>query len=287
MTFPDGAVRTGAMNETPTNPTPSPERRVRRGTALALALTAGLLSGSLAGGAAGGAIGLAMRTAEPSPATSSTTSAVLSASSSSGVDISDVVASVQDAVVTVEVASNARGGLAATGSGSGFIVTGDGLILTSYHVINGAAQITVVMTDGTTADATVVASNASRDVALLDISGSGLPTIDLASATAEVGQTVISMGTALGEYPNTVTLGVVSGLNREMTASTGVRSSETLTDVIQTDAALSSGMSGGPLLDAAGRAVGINTAVYGDANGIGFAVPISDGLALLASVNRA
>lgn len=278
------------MNEMQDEPAPAPRRTARRSGAIAAALAAGLVAGSLAGGAAGGVIGVALQDTQPAATASESTGSTLSTASSAtsaAVDVSSVIEQVQDAVVTIEVATQGRGGLSTTGSGSGFIVTSDGLILTSYHVIDGAAQITVVMTDGSSSTADVVATDESRDVALIDIGGSGHPTVTLSSATVEIGQTVISIGTALGEYPNTVTLGVVSGLNREMTASTGFRQSETLTDVIQTDAAMSSGMSGGPLLDSAGQVVGINTAVYGDATGIAFAVPIADGLALLASTGRA
>jgi putative serine protease PepD len=266
-----------------------PDTQRPRPSRIAAALVAGLLAGSLSGGAAGGALGLAVRASDPTawPDASQTnaTTAVAGAANATS-DVSSMVASTRDSVVTIEISARSGLGLTATGSGSGFFVSADGLILTSYHVIDGAAQITVLLTDGSSYQARLVSSNPDRDVALLRIPATGLPALTLASGDLQIGQTVIATGTALGQYPNTVTVGVVSGLDREMTASTGIRRSETLTGVIQTDAALSSGMSGGPLLDSAGRVVGINTAVYGDANGIGFAVPIADGTALLAAAPR-
>ncbi|MDQ2934279.1 MAG: trypsin-like peptidase domain-containing protein [Chloroflexota bacterium] len=259
----------------------APPGGLRRPT-LIMGLVAGLIAGSLAGGALGGLVSLGLETTRPASITTQTSSAVTVAAATGGtLDVSDMVHAVSDAVVTVRVSGTGPGGATATGSGSGFIVKADGLVLTSYHVVSNASQVTVVLRDGTELAADVVATDASNDVAVLNVDRSNLPTIALSSDQPVVGQTVISIGNALGEFPNTVTTGIVSGLAREMTASTGFRQTETLTNLIQTDAALNPGMSGGPLLDAAGRAVGINTAVDGNANGIGFAVPIKGAVALL------
>lgn len=164
-------------------------------------------------------------------------------------------------------------------AGTGIIVTGDGYILTNKHVINGATSITVVLDDGTTyEDVELVATDPLNDVAFLKIKDvSGLTAATLGdSKTLNVGQQVMAIGNALGQYQNTVTVGVVSGLGRSVTASDGSGyNTETLSDMIQTDAAINSGNSGGPLVNAAGEVVGINTATSTTAENMGFAIPIS------------
>ncbi|MDO5451909.1 MAG: trypsin-like peptidase domain-containing protein [Candidatus Saccharibacteria bacterium] len=164
-------------------------------------------------------------------------------------------------------------------AGTGIIVTEDGYVLTNKHVINGATKVTVVLDDGTTyEDVKVVATDPLNDVAYLKIdNASGLTAAKLGdSKTINVGQQVIAIGNALGQYQNTVTSGIVSGLGRSVTASDGSsRNTETLTDMIQTDAAINSGNSGGPLVNAAGEVIGINTATSTSAENMGFAIPIS------------
>jgi serine protease Do len=164
-------------------------------------------------------------------------------------------------------------------AGTGIIVTSDGYILTNKHVINGATSITVVLDDGTTyEDVELVATDPLNDVAFLKIKDvSGLTAATLGdSKTLNVGQQVMAIGNALGQYQNTVTVGVVSGLGRSVTASDGSGyNTETLSDMIQTDAAINSGNSGGPLVNAAGEVVGINTATSTTAENMGFAIPIS------------
>ena len=164
-------------------------------------------------------------------------------------------------------------------AGTGIIVTEDGYVLTNKHVINGATKVTVVLDDGTTyEDVKVVATDPLNDVAYLKIdNASGLTAAKLGdSRTINVGQQVIAIGNALGQYQNTVTSGIVSGLGRSVTASDGSsRNTETLTDMIQTDAAINSGNSGGPLVNAAGEVIGINTATSTSAENMGFAIPIS------------
>lgn len=161
------------------------------------------------------------------------------------------------------------------GGGSGFIVTSDGLIVTNKHVVDDTqASYTVVMNDGKKYDATVVAKDPSNDIAVLQIKATGLPTLEFANSDAvQIGQTVIAIGNALGEYRNTVTEGIISGKARTITASDTSGSSETLEGVFQTDAAINSGNSGGPLLDLTGRVVAINTAVSSEGQLIGFAIP--------------
>ena len=164
-------------------------------------------------------------------------------------------------------------------AGTGIIVTSDGYILTNKHVINGATSITVVLDDGTTyEDVELVANDPLNDVAFLKIKdASDLTPATLGdSKTLSVGQQVMAIGNALGQYQNTVTVGVVSGLGRSVTASDGTGyNTETLNDMIQTDAAINSGNSGGPLVNAAGEVIGINTATSTSAENMGFAIPIS------------
>ena len=164
-------------------------------------------------------------------------------------------------------------------AGTGIIVTEDGYILTNKHVIDGANKVTVVLDDGTTYEnVKVVATDPLNDVAYLKIDNvSGLTAAKLGdSKTLSVGQQVIAIGNALGQYQNTVTSGIISGVGRSVTASDGTGyNTETLTDMIQTDAAINSGNSGGPLVNAAGEVIGINTATSTSAENMGFAIPIS------------
>ena len=164
-------------------------------------------------------------------------------------------------------------------AGTGIIVSEDGYILTNKHVINGANKVTVILDDGTTyEDVEVVAADPLNDIAFLKIKdASGLNAATLGdSKTINVGQQVIAIGNALGEYQNTVTAGIISGTGRSVTAydSSG-QNSETLSDMIQTDAAINSGNSGGPLVNAAGEVIGVNTATSSSAENMGFAIPIS------------
>ena len=173
-------------------------------------------------------------------------------------------------------------------AGTGIIVTGDGYILTNKHVISDASEVTVVLDDGTIyEDVEIVVKDPLNDVAFLKIKDvSGLTAATLGdSKTLNVGQQVIAIGNALGQYQNTVTVGVVSGLGRSVTASgDSGYSTETLTDMIQTDAAINSGNSGGPLVNAAGEVIGINTATSATAENMGFAIPISSVKGMLAQL---
>lgn len=177
--------------------------------------------------------------------------------------------------------------LQAVGGGSGFIISSDGLILTNKHVVSDTnAQYSVLTNDGKTYTATVLARDPDQDLAVLKINATNLPTVTLGdSDSLQLGQTAIAIGNALGQFSNTVSVGVVSGLGRTVTASapdTGAE--ETITGVIQTDAAINPGNSGGPLLDLRGDVVGIDTAVASDAQDIGFAIPINEAKAAIASV---
>lgn len=174
------------------------------------------------------------------------------------------------------------------GGGSGFIVSEDGFVLTNKHVvIDEKADYTVFTTDGKSYPAKVLAKDPVQDLAVLKIEqdevvGAGgvvtkkpFPTVPLGDSNGlQIGQTVIAIGNALGEFRNTVSVGVISGLGRTITASGG-SFVETIEDVIQTDAAINKGNSGGPLLNLAGEVIGVNTATVLDAQSIGFTVPVN------------
>jgi len=162
------------------------------------------------------------------------------------------------------------------GGGSGFIVSSDGLIVTNKHVVSDQeAQYTVLTNDGNKYSAKVLFRDPAQDVAVLKIDAVDLPTVKLGNSDdLEIGQTVIAIGNALGEFRNTVSAGIVSGLMRSVTAGGG-GFSEQLEQLIQTDAAINPGNSGGPLLNLYGQVIGINTAVANNAENIGFTIPIN------------
>ena len=163
------------------------------------------------------------------------------------------------------------------GGGSGFLVTEDGLIVTNKHVVDDKDAIYTVFTnDGKEHEAKVLAKDPVLDIALIKISGSGLPFLALGNSDKiDVGQSVIAIGNALAEFRNTVSVGVVSGLSRSITAGDHSGNSELLDHVIQTDAAINPGNSGGPLLDLSGQVIGVNVAVAQGSQNIGFALPIN------------
>jgi serine protease Do len=167
-----------------------------------------------------------------------------------------------------------------TSAGSGFLVSADGYILTNRHVVQDEqSSYTVVLNDdkhsGQKFPAKILARDAINDIAVLKIEGSSdLPFLSFGDSTKlQVGQTAIAIGYALGEFDNTVSRGVVSGLSRSIRARDGI-TSEQLRGLIQTDAAINPGNSGGPLLDIGGNVIGMNTAVA-DGQSIGFAIPIN------------
>ena len=162
------------------------------------------------------------------------------------------------------------------GGGSGFIISSDGLIVTNRHVVSDQkAEYTVFTNDGKKYDAKVLALDTNRDLAVIKISANNLPTLSLGdSDSIKLGQTAIAIGNALGEFRNTVSVGVISGLSRSVTAS-GAGFAETFEGLIQTDAAINQGNSGGPLLNLKGEVIGINVAMVSGAQNINFAVPIN------------
>lgn len=163
------------------------------------------------------------------------------------------------------------------GAGTGFIVSSDGLILTNKHVVADAgAEYTVFLNDGAKIPARVLARDPGQDLAVLKIDKSGLAAVNLGdSSQVQIGQSVIAIGNALGEFRNTVSVGVVSGLQRSIIASGGAAGPEELQELIQTDAAINPGNSGGPLLNLRGEVIAINVAMAQGAENVGFAYPIN------------
>jgi S1-C subfamily serine protease len=182
---------------------------------------------------------------------------------------------VAPAVAFIEVehsSGRARGQRSGRGSGSGFLFTPDGYLLTNSHVVHGADRITVRLNDDSRMSADVVGNDPDSDLAVLRISSPlPLPYVEFGdSARVRVGQVAIAIGNPLG-YSKTVTTGVISALGRTLRASSG----RLMHDVIQTDAALNPGNSGGPLVDSKGRVIGVNTAMIPDAQAICFATGIN------------
>ncbi len=208
----------------------------------------------------------------------------------------DVAKKVSPSVVSITSKAITRGFFGGAqeseGAGTGMILTSDGLILTNRHVVDDTtATYTVVTSNGKTYPAHVVSRDTVNDVAFVRITASGLTPVSLAdSGAVKVGQRVVAIGNALGQFQNTVTDGIISGVSRGITAgdSSGASAnSEQLQNVFQTDAAINPGNSGGPLVNLDGQVVGMNTAVAGEgAQNIGFAIPINDVKSLIASVKN-
>ena len=198
--------------------------------------------------------------------------------------LSELVEKVKPAVASISVESETRGlffDFTDEGAGSGIVVRPNGYIVTNFHVIQGATEIKVNLPDGRTYDATVIGRDRVTDLAIIKIDAEGLPTVTFGdSDKLEVGDWLVAMGNALALRGGpTVTLGIVSARGRTVVTDRGP-----LYDMIQTDAAINDGNSGGPLVNLDGEVVGINTAILREAQGIGFAVsstvasPIIDSL---------
>lgn len=182
----------------------------------------------------------------------------------------DVLERAKPGVVSLRVRKRDARGRAAGGAGSGFLITPDGYLLTNFHVVRDAAEVQVAFEDGTVLPASVVGSDAHTDLALVRAGASGtLPHLQLgSSAQVRAGQVAIAIGNPLG-LGHTVTTGVVSAVGRSLRSPSG----REIENVIQTDASLNPGNSGGPLLDTRAQVIGVNTAIIGGAQSLCFAVP--------------
>jgi putative serine protease PepD len=269
----------------PPPPPPSRPPRIRRGTLAVLA------AATLAAGALGGTVGSWVGAPESgNSAQASTSTSAQPVSATQPTDITSVVNKVLPSVVQVNVTAGNQQGI-----GSGVILSQDGKILTNNHVVSGADKLTVTLSDGRTVDASVVRTDPTNDLAVIQAKGvSGLTAATLGdSGGVLVGDAVIAIGSP-GGLQGTVTTGIVSALNREVTVSDQQQSpfpfsrngaGATVTyHAIQTDASINQGNSGGPLFNSAGEVIGINSAIYSPVSspggaagsvGIGFSIPIN------------
>ncbi|MBU0727452.1 trypsin-like peptidase domain-containing protein [Patescibacteria group bacterium] len=173
------------------------------------------------------------------------------------------------------------------GGGSGFIITADGLVVTNKHVVDdSSASYTIILNDGTEYSTEIISLDESNDIAVLQIIDEnepvdGLPVAKLGNSDKiQIGQQVVAVGSSLNEYENTVTTGVISAKGRSITAGS-VYPITSLTNLIQTDAAITLGNSGGPLVNLNGEVIGINTALDTENESISFAIPINDALSII------
>ncbi len=259
----------------PTWATPPPSRPVTRRSGLgaapiiAIAVVAGIVSGGLTAVGVSNLMGTQFAAPVDTTSQGSTVSDVTLDESSA---VISAVAKVAPAVVTIQATISGGG----SGSGSGVIYDASGFILTNRHVVEDATSLNVVLDDGREFTGTVYGIDPLTDLAIVTIEGSDLPFAPIGSSAAlEPGQVAIAIGNPLGDYENTVTTGVVSGIGRQIVASNAAQtSSDVLRNLIQTDAAINPGNSGGPLVNSAGQVIGVNTAINEEAEGIGFSIPI-------------
>ena len=278
-----------------------PKKKHTAGRVVALALCCSLLGGAVGAGAM--AIGTSMTGSSGGSHSSSTSTILQGDRPTSAINVSKIdtskemtaaevyAANVNSTVgITTSITTNYWGyQTTAAASGSGFILTADGYILTNYHVIENSNSVKVTMYDGTSYDATIVGYDESNDIAVLKIDATGLAPVVLGdSDELNVGDSVVAIGNPLGELTFSLTAGMVSALNREVTFSNGLRMS-----LIQTDAAINSGNSGGALFNMYGEVVGITNAKYGSSSSssgtasidnIGFAIPIDDVRSIVESI---
>jgi len=198
----------------------------------------------------------------------------------------------QQETVTIDLSTGAQSKKVekvVKGSGTGFIISADGLILTNKHVVTSAqektAEYRVILNTGKQYYAQFIGKDPLNDLAVLKIFDKNLPFVQLGdSDNLQIGSTVIAIGNTLGRYQNSATKGIVSGLGRSLEASDQAGNAEALDNVIQTDAEINLGNSGGPLVDLTGNIVGINVAIDQAGASIGFAIPINDAKPVINSV---
>jgi putative serine protease PepD len=240
-------------------------------------IAAGVTAAALVAGAAGGIAVWEAADDDASPASASATPATSQpVADGDALSVAEIYRRVGSAVVEVRASSSGGEGFQQPGeaTGSGFVIDEEGRVVTNQHVVDGANDVVVVTAAGDEYDAEVVGVDSSTDVALLDVEeGADLTVVPLGSSESlAVGNPVVAIGSPFG-LQGTVTSGIVSGLDRQIQAPDGFP----IDGAIQTDAALNSGNSGGPLLDAQGRVVGVNSQIEsrtGGNVGIGYAVPI-------------
>ncbi len=266
---------------------PSDTQKKKKPALVATAIVTGSLL--LLGGVGGGALLQQSLSSDASPVLSDASDGNTTATQEEST-IAAVAEKVGPSVVSIVTQTQIRsyyGTTSGEGAGTGVIVSKDGYVLTNNHVIEGADSVSIVDSKGDLYEnVRIVGRDPLNDIAFLKINSDTEFTAAALgnSSSIRVGQQVVAIGNALGQYSNTVTSGIVSGTGRPVTASSGSGQSESLTDLIQTDASINSGNSGGPLVNMSGQIIGINTAIVEDANGIGFSIPINATKGILAGV---
>lgn len=282
-----------AVASKPTTVSASPPKASPRTSPPTMALVLGcFLVGTLGGGlvvAADRAIG------DSSPAAvTNTTRQVVSSEGELVAQIATEVGASTVSITTEAASGRDLFGQSAIqeGAGTGIIISQDGYVMTNRHVVpEGTRNVTVTLSDGTEyTDVTVVGRDTLNDIAFVKINNPGkqLAAAKIGdSSQIKVGQKVVAVGNALGQFQNTVTTGVISGLSRPVTAGgESGEATEQLSNLFQTDAAINPGNSGGPLVNMSGEVIGMNTAVAAEAEGIGFAIPVNDTKGLITSVTE-
>jgi putative serine protease PepD len=245
----------------------------RRGRWLASLLAAAAVG---AGTSAGVTAGLAGSEPARTIAAAAAAEVVATRSLTAGQIYAKDAPGVVELTVAVTEADPWGGRRSSQGTGSGFVIDRKGDIVTNDHVVSGASAITVTFADGTTAEATVVGSDASADLAVVHVSvaaGKLTPLVLAGSSTVDVGEPVVAIGSPFG-FEGTLTAGIVSAVGRDIEAPDGA----TIANAIQTDAAINPGNSGGPLIDAAGEVIGVNAQIESSSSGnegVAFAIPSS------------
>lgn len=281
----------------PPPPPPAPPKQPFYARKPVAALAAVAIGVGAVAGAAGGGVGMLL-SSENGYSYSTSTNGVVTTSNSDINPPAAVAGTVESAaniigpsVVTIAVTGQSGGGFgqsqAVSGTGSGVVIRSDGYILTNNHVVSAAVNggsVSLEFSDGSTAPATITGTDPASDLAVIKVSKSGLTAAVFADSEAlKVGQTVIAVGAPLG-LSNTVTEGIVSTLHRPVTTGDAA-TEQSVIDAIQTDAAINPGNSGGPLVDLAGRVVGINSAIASLGSsaggqsgniGVGFSIPAND-----------
>lgn len=272
----------------PSHQRPAPTVKSRKSRIVAAVAIIGSLT--LLGLGVAGGLYLAERfgpNATPSLGTTNDGNTTVTAEESSIAAVAQKVGPSVVSIVTQARTTSFYGTRTGEAAGTGVFVSKDGYIMTNNHVVESAEAVSVIDSNGDLyEDVEVIGRDPLNDIAFLKIdSEKAFTAAELGnSATLRTGQQVVAIGNALGQYKNTVTSGIVSGTGRPITASTGSGATESLTDLIQTDASINPGNSGGPLVNMAGQIIGINTAIVENANGIGFAIPINSTKGILAGV---
>ncbi len=286
---PAPAETTNPSQQTPVSQKKKPNKAAIISVSILTLILVGLGAGALSTYVANQPSGTAKGNSTPTSSLDATTDGNATVTETENT-IATVAEKVSPSVVSIMTETQSRsyyGTSTSGGAGTGVIISKDGYVMTNNHVVEGAVNIAVVDDTGKQYDnVTFIGRDPLNDIAFLKIDSDTefKPATLGNSSTVRIGQQVIAIGNALGQYSNTVTSGIISGVGRPITAAGNNGTTESLTDLFQTDASINPGNSGGPLVNATGQIIGINTAIVEDANGIGFAIPINSTKGVLKGV---